>query len=153
MRGHGETIGQRLQRDLEAMAELPATPFDACDQTSGRVSSQALVRYKTNDYSVPVAYGHRDVWLRGYVDQVVIGCGGEIIARHPRCYDREDMVFDPVHYLSAAGEEDQRVGSGRALGQMGPAARVPDLATPNGSADDQSGSPGICAGPAPAGDF
>ena len=99
MRGHGETIGQRLQRDLEAMAELPATPFDACDQTSGRVSSQALVRYKTNDYSVPVAYGHRDVWLRGYVDQVVIGCGGEIIARHPRCYDREDMVFDPVHYL------------------------------------------------------
>ena len=33
------------------------------------------------------------------VDQVVIGCGGEIIARHPRCYDREDMVFDPVHYL------------------------------------------------------
>ncbi len=19
-------------------------------------------------------------------------------ARHPRCYDREDMVFDPVHY-------------------------------------------------------
>jgi transposase len=99
LRGHGETIGQRLDRDLEAMADLPAAPFDACDQTSGRVSSQALVRYKTNDYSVPVAFGHRDVWLRGYVDQVVIGCGGEIIARHPRCYDREDMVFDPIHYL------------------------------------------------------
>jgi hypothetical protein len=40
------------------------------------VSSQSLVRYQTNDYSVPVAYGHRDVWVRGYVDQVVIGCGG-----------------------------------------------------------------------------
>ena len=48
---------------------------------------------------MPVAYGHRDVWLRGYVDDVVIGCGGEVIARHPRCCDREDMVFDPVHYL------------------------------------------------------
>ena len=56
-------------------------------------------RYKTNDYSVPVAYGHRDVWVRGYIDRVVIGCGGEIVARHPRCYDREDMVFDPIHYL------------------------------------------------------
>ena len=100
LRGHAETIGQRLERDLEDMAELPATPFDACDQVTGRVSSQALVRYKTNDYSVPVAYGHRDVWVRGYVDRVVIGCGGEIIARHPRCYEREDMVFDPVHYLS-----------------------------------------------------
>jgi hypothetical protein len=42
-----------------------------------------MVRYKTNDYSVPVAYGHRSVWVRGYVDEVVIGCGGEIVARHP----------------------------------------------------------------------
>lgn len=99
LRGHTETIGQRRARDLDAMADLPPAPFDACDQATGRVSSQALVRYKTNDYSVPVAYGHRDVWLRGYVDEVVIGCGGEVIARHPRCYDREDIVFDPVHYL------------------------------------------------------
>lgn len=99
LHGHTETIGQRLQRDLDVMAELPAAAFDACDQATGQVSSQALVRYKTNDYSVPVAYGHLDVWVRGYVDQVVIGCGGEIIARHPRCYDRQDMVFNPIHYL------------------------------------------------------
>jgi transposase len=99
LRGQSETIGERLARDLAAMSEPPAAPFDACDQATGRVSSQALVRYKTNDYSVPVAYGHRDVWIRGYVDAVVIGCGGEIIARHPRCYGREDAVFDPVHYL------------------------------------------------------
>lgn len=99
LRGHGETIGQRLQRDLGAMMPLPPAPFDACDQATGRVSSQALVRYKTNDYSVPVAYGHREVWIRGYVDQVVIGCGGDVIACHPRSYDREDMVFDPIHYL------------------------------------------------------
>ncbi|MCH9802312.1 IS21 family transposase [bacterium] len=100
LRGHTETIGQRLQRDLAAMADLPPAPFEACDQAAGRVSSVSLVRYKTNDYSVPVAYGHREVWIRGYVDQLVIGCGGEIIARHPRSYDREDMIFDPVHYLS-----------------------------------------------------
>ncbi len=99
LRGQSETIGQRLARDLAVMSELPAAPFDACDQATGRVSSQALVRYKTNDYSVPVAYGYRDVWIRGYVGEVVIGCGGEVIARHPRCHDREDMVFDPVHYL------------------------------------------------------
>lgn len=57
------------------------------------------MRYDTNDYSVPVAYGHQDVWVRGYVDQVVIGCRGEVIVRHPRSYEREDMVFDPIHYL------------------------------------------------------
>lgn len=99
LRGHTETIGVRLQRDLAEMRPLPAAPFEACVQASGRVSSQSLVRYDTNDYSVPVAYGHQDVWVRAYVDQVVIGCRGHVIARHPRCYAREDMVLDPVHYL------------------------------------------------------
>ena len=72
------------------MSELPPGPFASCEQATGQVSSQSLVRYQTNDYSVPVAYDHRDLWVRG-----VIGCGGEIIARHPRCYDREDMIFAP----------------------------------------------------------
>ena len=99
LRGESETIGERLQRDLAAMRQLPASPFDACDQASARVTAQSLVRYKTNDYSVPVAYGHQDVWVRGYIDEVVIGCRGEIIARHPRSWEREDVVFDPLHYL------------------------------------------------------
>ena len=81
------------------MRPLPDSPFEACDQASGRVSSQSLVRYKTNDYSVPVAWGHQDVWIRGYVDEVVIGCRSEVIARHPRSYEREEVIFDPLHYL------------------------------------------------------
>ncbi|RMC36016.1 Mu transposase domain-containing protein, partial [Paracoccus alkanivorans] len=99
LRGESDTIGARLQHDLAAMRPFPAAPFEACDQDNGRVSSQSLVRYKTNDYSVPVAFGHQDVWIRAYVDTVVIGCRGEVIARHPRCWDRDEIVFDPIHYL------------------------------------------------------
>ena len=64
------------------------------------MSSLSLVRYKTNDYSVPVAYGHRDVLVKGYVDRVVISCGTEVIARHTRSYERDDFVYDPIHYLT-----------------------------------------------------
>ena len=60
--------------------ELPPTPFDACDKQGTRVNSLSLVRYRSNDYSVPVAYGHQEVWIRGYVHEVIIGCGGEEIA-------------------------------------------------------------------------
>ena len=63
------------------------------------MSSLSLVRCRTNDYSAPVAYGRRDVLVRGYVDEVVISCGSEIIARHPRSYERDDFVYDPIHYL------------------------------------------------------
>ncbi len=92
LRGHTETIRQRMERDLEARMPLPAVPYDACEKQAGRVSSLSLVLYLTKDYSVPVAYGHRDILVKGYVDQVVISCGTEIIARHPRSYERDDFV-------------------------------------------------------------
>ena len=41
----------------------------------------------------------REVLIRGYVDEVVISCGAEVIARHRRSYDSEDLIFDPLHYL------------------------------------------------------
>ena len=99
LRGHRSSIGDRLEADLDAMRELPAAPFEACDLQSGQVTSTSQVRYRGNDYSVPVAYGHREVWIKGFVDRVVIGCAAEIIANHPRSYDTGDMVFDPIHYL------------------------------------------------------
>ena len=37
--------------------------------------------------------------MRGYVGEVVISCGAEVIARHRRSYERDDFVFDPIHYL------------------------------------------------------
>ena len=98
LRGHSESIGQRMERDLEALPPLPAVAYDACEKQAGRVSSLSLVRYRTNDYSAPVAYGHRDVLVKGYVDRVVISCGAEVIARHHRSYQRDDFVFDPIHY-------------------------------------------------------
>ena len=40
-----------------------------------------------------------EVVVRGYVGEVVISCGAELIAWHRRSYERDDFVFDPIHYL------------------------------------------------------
>jgi hypothetical protein len=64
------------------MLPLPAMPFEASDKVTARVSSIALVRYRTNDYSVPTQYGHGEVLVKGYVHRVGIVCGAEAIARH-----------------------------------------------------------------------
>ena len=114
LRGHSETIGQRMERDLDALLPLPPVRYDACEKQAGRVSSLSLVRYKTNDYAVPVAYGHRDVLVRGYVAEVVISCGSDVIATHPRSYERDDFVYDPIHYLPLL---EQKIG---ALDQAAP---------------------------------
>jgi len=100
LRGHTETLGERLVRDLAAFQQPLPPPYDACEKVGTHVSSLSLVRYRLNDYSVPTSFGHRDVFVRGYVHEVVVACGTEIIARHPRSYEREDFVFDPLHYLA-----------------------------------------------------
>ena len=116
LRGHAETIGERLMRDRGAFLPLPPAPYDACEKQAARVSSLSLARYRGNDYSVPTAYGHREVLVRGYVHEVVIACGAEEIARHPRSYEREDFVFDPLHYLALL---ERKIG---ALDQAAPLA-------------------------------
>ena len=122
LRGHTEAIGERLERDLAAMRRPLPPPYDACEKVSTRVSSLSLVRYRLNDYSVPTSYGHRQVMVRGYVHEVVIACGTETIARHPRSYEREDYVFDPLHYLALI---EQKIN---ALDQAAPLAdwKLPD---------------------------
>ncbi len=101
---------------------LPAAPYEACEKISARVSSLSLVRYRSNDYSVPTEYGHRQVWVKGYVHEVVIACGSEVIARHQRSYEREAVVFDPLHYLALLEQKT------RALDQAAPLAgwQLPD---------------------------
>jgi transposase len=116
LRGHDETIGERLVRDRAGLLPLPATPYEACEKKAARVSSLSLVRYRGNDYSVPTAYGHREVLVRGYVHEVVIACAAEEIARHPRSYEREDFVFNPLHYLALL---ERKIG---ALDQAAPLA-------------------------------
>jgi len=100
LRGHKGTIGERFEADAERLQPLPAVPYDACDKQSVRVSSLSLVRYRSNDYSVPTAYGHQEVLVRGYVHEVVIACGAEVIARHARSWEKEDYIYDPLHYLA-----------------------------------------------------
>lgn len=100
-RGHRETCGERLQRDLEAFHPLPSTRFEACHVETSTVRSVSLVRYKTNDYSVPTDFAYRDVVVKGFVGEVVISCGAEEIARHRRCYGRQEVIYEPRHYLKA----------------------------------------------------
>ena len=98
----GKTLSKRqlLAEDKVAGLALPADRFDARRLVSTTATSEALVRFDTNDYSVPVEYGHRPVVLRASTGTVHVYQAEKEIARHDRCWDRERQIFDPVHYLS-----------------------------------------------------
>ncbi len=47
-----------------------------------------------------MSHGFHDVLVKGFVDEVVILCGGKESARHPRCYALGAFVADPLHLLA-----------------------------------------------------
>lgn len=78
---------------------MNSTPADVISAANDKLTFTSVVRYRGNDYSVLVAFGHREVWRKDFVDRVVIGCAAEVIAGHARSYERDDITFNPEHYL------------------------------------------------------
>jgi len=149
LRGHNETIAQRLERDLAAFQRPLPPAYDACEKVATRVSSLSLVRYRLNDYSVPTTYGHRDVLVRGYVHDVVISCGAEVIARHPRSYERHDLHIRSAALPGVDRTEDQRASiRRRRWAGWRVAGRVHDTPASSGSPDGQAGQARVRAGSA-----
>src|SRR5712691_228425 len=94
------TIGQMWEHERPLLRSLPPFAYDCCATTSARLNGYSLVTYETNRYSVPVNRARRDVIVKAYPFHLEILDGTTLLARHPRCYAREQDLFEPLHYLS-----------------------------------------------------
>ena len=99
-RGKPGTVRTLLAEDRAAMLPIPAKGFEPRRVAEVAADSLSLVRFDTNSYSVPTKYAHRTLTVVGTVDEVRVVFEDRLVARHPRCWDREQYRFDPVHYLA-----------------------------------------------------
>jgi len=100
LRGQAGTKAELLQGDQAAFLSLPGTAFAACRQVSTTVSSLSLVRFDTNDYSVPVRWAHHPVVAKGDWQEVRLYAQGQEVAQHGRIWEKEQVRFEPLHYLA-----------------------------------------------------
>lgn len=101
VRRQGRTKGELLEEERAEFLPLPATPLEACRKQPGRANSLSLVRFRDNDYSVPVAYAHHELVVKGFVDRVRVCTKlGAVIAEHERCWDQGRTILEPRHYLA-----------------------------------------------------
>lgn len=100
LRGKGAAKAKLLEEDKAHFRPLPATAFDACLKQSTTATSLSLVRFDTNDYSVPSERAHHPVVVKGYIDRVDVYYREKRIATHDRLWCKEGVAFNPVHYLA-----------------------------------------------------
>ena len=93
------TKQQLLAEDRISGLVLPDDRFDYRKTASTFAGSTSLVRYDTNDYSVPVSSAHHQATIKASVSLIEVYQQDRLIAKHPRCWDRECQIFEPMHYL------------------------------------------------------
>lgn len=99
MRGKPLPIGQAGEQERPFLRPLPAYDYECCQRITARLTPYSQVVFETNRYSVPVRRARREVTVKAYPFQVEIWDREQLVAQHPRCYEREQDVFDPLHYL------------------------------------------------------
>lgn len=99
--GQPATIGQMWQAEREQLRPRPTHPFDCCRLTTVRLNPYSQVQLETNRYSVPTDQGRQQLTAKLYPFEVKVYRTGESdpIATHPRCYDKQQEIIDPLHYL------------------------------------------------------
>ncbi len=113
LRGQKASKALLLGEDQAAFLPLPQVPFDACLKQRAWSCSLSLVRFDTNDYSVPTAYAHHELLVKGYVDRVEVCCADQVIAQHQRCWGREQYCLEPLHYLALLERKPGALDYGR----------------------------------------
>lgn len=71
-----QTIDQVFSGEQEKLIALPISPFDGYQGTTARVSSQLLVNFDRNRYSVNAMAVGKSVEVRAYADRIVMVMNG-----------------------------------------------------------------------------
>ena len=80
-----------------ALRPLPPHPPDTSATRLVRVTNRCRVVLDTNRYSVPYRYASQRLTLKAFADRLCLYHGHDLVAEHPRCYERHRDFENPDH--------------------------------------------------------
>jgi transposase len=95
----GESVRSRFERERSALRPLPAILPTTCIRDNARINKFSEVTYKTNRYSVPSKFAHRDAIVEIFHDRIRVIVDSVLVAEHQRAFGKRDAVLDPVHFI------------------------------------------------------
>jgi transposase len=91
------TVREAFAKEQPLLLPLPENPYPVEEQLEVRVGKTPYVRFDLNDYTIPAAHVRRTLTVRADLQQVRVFDGAQVIARHPRSYDRDAQIELPGH--------------------------------------------------------
>lgn len=112
--GRSQPVGAAMIKERAHLLPLVEHGFELAEIFFPRVDGLGCVRVRTNLYSVPAAPG-KTVEVRLYPSCVEVRDHGRRIARHERCYQRQQQVLELEHYLDVLERKPGALAGAKAL--------------------------------------
>jgi transposase len=120
------TVQQAFEEEAPLLLKLPDNAFPVLERVAVTARKWPYVRFDLNDYSIPHTHVRRPLTVLADLREVRIVDGGQVIASHPRSFDKGAQVEDPTH-IDALVAEKRAARQHRAtdhLAQAAPASQT-----------------------------
>jgi hypothetical protein len=125
MAGREQSVGAGLVIEREHLLPLASEGMDLAQTTFPTVNSLGCAKVLTNAYSVPLKAGTQ-VQAKIYASTVELWHDGRCVARHERCYRRQQQILDLEHYLDVLHRKPGALAGSRPLEQQRQAGLWPE---------------------------
>ena len=115
------TVREVFAQEASHLLKLPDNPYPVVEQVAVSVGKTPYVRFDKNNYSVPHSHVRRSLTVLADPDRVRIVDGQQILASHPRSYDKGERIEDPAH-VQALVEQKREAHHHRATDHLAHAA-------------------------------
>jgi transposase len=94
-----KTIWEAFEQERTSLIPV-SSGFQGYSEIECRVSTTCLVRYDRNHYSVDSKLAGKTATIRASADRIKVVSNGVLVADHPRQFGRDNVVYNPWHYIS-----------------------------------------------------
>jgi transposase len=120
------SVGEVFAEEAPRLLRQPDNPYPVVERMAVKVGKTPYVRFDKNDYSVPHSHVRRTLTVLADADRLRIVEGQQVVALHPRSYDKGAQIEDQVHIQALVGwkREARRHRATDRLAQAAPASRT-----------------------------
>jgi len=101
----------RFEKEKPRLLPFPEKDYDSSIPRPVNASSQALVGFDGNRYSVPYTWAYQSLTLKATLHEVRVFAGVRQIAQHNRSYERGMVIENHAHYAGLLAEKKKAIAN------------------------------------------
>lgn len=115
---HNRSVEEMYQEERLSLNALPS-PLPMVGQWKQRKANHySLIQTSNNSYSVPSGYAFELLDVLEGAKEITVFSKGKEIARHSRCFDINQQIFNPLHYLNVFKKKPYALINSRPIHQL-----------------------------------